>query len=188
MKEAMGFDEAVAAIPPGRYRHFKGNELHSIHIVIDDVRTISVLIFPLIFLVLLYRQIDGLFCSTGCHLEHTECAVVVVESELQVICGSLFHPTAVDCLEMASEVGSTHQKQVAVGDAKMWFGDHRPHRLKTAQTPAGDFVCFILCNTVEQACNIAVGFHIPIVEQVYSQLIEKILVRSGLGIGKGTAC
>ena len=26
MKEAMGFDEAVAAIPPGRYRHFKGNE------------------------------------------------------------------------------------------------------------------------------------------------------------------
>ena len=26
MKEAMGFGEAVAAIPPGRYRHFKGNE------------------------------------------------------------------------------------------------------------------------------------------------------------------
>ena len=26
MKEAMGFDEALAAIPPGRYRHFKGNE------------------------------------------------------------------------------------------------------------------------------------------------------------------
>ena len=26
MKEAMGFEEAVAAIPPGRYRHFKGNE------------------------------------------------------------------------------------------------------------------------------------------------------------------
>ncbi len=26
MKEALGFEEALAAIPPGRYRHFKGNE------------------------------------------------------------------------------------------------------------------------------------------------------------------
>ncbi len=26
MKEAMGFDEALASISPGRYRHFKGNE------------------------------------------------------------------------------------------------------------------------------------------------------------------
>ncbi len=26
MKEAMGFEEALASIPPGRYRHFKGNE------------------------------------------------------------------------------------------------------------------------------------------------------------------
>lgn len=26
MKETLGFEEALAAIPPGRYRHFKGNE------------------------------------------------------------------------------------------------------------------------------------------------------------------